>query len=98
MVRCSVGRIAVRPHGGSTFLPPGDAWIVYPGDRQLLDSIRHEAMRDGVEDYELLTLLASRNGEQAAALAQKVVASFTSYVRDAATFRQLRQELLEALD
>ena len=37
------------PHGGSTFLPPGDAWIVYPGDRQLLDShaARGDARRRG---------------------------------------------------
>ncbi len=86
------------PHGGSTFLPPGDAWIVYPGDRQLLDSMRHEAMRDGVEDYELLRLLARRDREKAAALAQRVVDSFTNYVRDVATFRQVRQELLDSLD
>ncbi|NLX56111.1 MAG: DUF4091 domain-containing protein [Planctomycetaceae bacterium] len=86
------------PHGGSTFLPPGDAWIVYPGDRQLLDSIRHEAMRDGVEDYELLKVLASRDPERAATLAQEVVASFTDYMRDVAAFRQVRQALLDALD
>ncbi len=86
------------PHGGSTFLPPGDAWIVYPGDRQLLDSVRHETMRDGIEDYELLTLLAQRDPDKAAQLAQKVVATFTDYVRDATAFRAVRRELLEALD
>lgn len=86
------------PHGGSTFLPPGDAWIVYPGDRQLLDSIRHEAMRDGIEDYELLKLLAQRDPQKADELAQRVVNTFTDYVRDVATFRAIRRELLEALD
>ena len=86
------------PHGGSTFLPPGDAWIVYPGDRQLLDSIRHEAMRDGVEDYELLTLLAQKDPAKAKTLAETVVRSFTDYVRDPKTLRQVRIELLEALD
>jgi len=86
------------PHSGPSFLPPGDAWIVYPGDRQLLDSIRHEAMRDGVEDYELLKVLAGRDPERAAALAQAVVVSFTDYVRDVAAFRQVRQALLDSLD
>jgi hypothetical protein len=86
------------PHGGSTFLPPGDAWIVYPGDRQLLDSIRHEAMRDGVEDYELLRLLAQQDPQKAAQLAQRAVSTFTTYVRDVTTFRAIRLELLEALD
>ncbi|MBN1853050.1 MAG: DUF4091 domain-containing protein [Pirellulales bacterium] len=86
------------PHGGSTFLPPGDAWIVYPGDKQLLDSIRHEAMRDGVEDFELLTLLAQRNPEQAHELAAAMVRSFTDYVRDEKEFRAIRLRLLETLD
>lgn len=35
-------------------LPAGDMWIMYPGP---LSSIRWEAMRDGIEDYELLRLL-----------------------------------------
>jgi len=86
------------PHGGSTFLPPGDAWIVYPGERQLLDSIRHEAMRDGVEDYELLTLLAQKDPTKAQTLAETVVRSFTDYVRDPKMLRQVRIELLESLD
>lgn len=85
-------------HGGSAFLPPGDAWIVYPGDRCLLDSIRHEAMRDGVEDYELLRLLAEKDPGKAESLAKTVVPSFTDYARDAKTLRQVRLELLEMLD
>jgi len=55
-------------------------------------------MRDGVEDYELLKVLASRDPERAATLAQEVVASFTDYMRDVAAFRQVRQALLDALD
>lgn len=86
------------PHGASTFLPPGDAWIVYPGNRQVLDSLRHEAMRDGVEDYELLTLLAAKDPEKAKALAATVVRSFTDYLRDAPSLRQVRLELLQSLD
>lgn len=86
------------PHGGSTFLPPGDAWIVYPGDRQVLDSIRHESMRDGVEDFELLRLLAEQDPDRAARLAKQVVVSFTDYLRDVDSFRQVRRQLLSALD
>ena len=36
--------------------------------------------------------------QQAAKLAESVVASFTDYIRDVAKFRQARRELLEALD
>jgi hypothetical protein len=86
------------PHGGSTFLPPGDAWIVYPGDRVVLDSMRHETMRDAVEDYELLALLAERDAAAAAALAGRVVRAFTDYERDPAAFQSVRLELLQALE
>jgi len=86
------------PHGGSTFLPPGDAWIVYPGDRVVLDSMRHETMRDAVEDFELLTLLAERDAARAAALAERVVRAFTDYERDPAAFQRVRFELLQALE
>ncbi len=85
-------------HGGSTFLPPGDAWIVYPGDREVLDSVRHEAMRDGVEDFELLTLLAKKDPAKAKSLVESAVHTFTDYVRDIKKFRTIRQALLEALD
>ena len=85
------------PHGASV-LPPGDAWIVYPGDRRLLDSMRHEAMRDGVEDYELLTLLAQKDRAKATKIAEGTVRTFTDYLRDERTFRSQRLMLLEAFD
>lgn len=85
------------PHGNSV-LPPGDAWIVYPGDRQLLDSMRHEAMRDGVEDFELLTLLAKKDRAKANEIANSIVRTFTDYERDETAFRTQRLKLLEALD
>jgi hypothetical protein len=43
--------------GDFGLLPAGDSWIVYPRPGGILDSIRWEAMRDGIEDYELLRLL-----------------------------------------
>jgi hypothetical protein len=88
----------LEPPHGSSVLPPGDAWIVYPGDRRLLDSMRHEAMRDGVEDYELLTLLAKKDRAKASEIAEGTVRTFTDYVRDERTFRAQRLKLLEAFD
>ena len=38
-------------------LPPGDTHIIYPGKSGPLSSIRFEVMRDGIEDFEYLTLL-----------------------------------------
>ena len=46
-----------RPHSGPSYLPAGDAWIVYPGADGPIASIREEAMRDGIVDYELLSML-----------------------------------------
>ena len=88
----------LEPPHGTSVLPPGDAWIVYPGDRQLLDSMRHEAMRDGVEDFELLTLLAKKDRAKAAEIAGATVRTFTDYVRDEKAFRAQRLKLLEAFD
>ena len=38
-------------------LPPGDAWLICPGEEGPVSSSRWEALRDGVEDFELLCLL-----------------------------------------
>jgi hypothetical protein len=88
----------LEPPHGSSVLPPGDAWIVYPGNRQLLDSMRHEAMRDGVEDFELLTLLAKKDRAKAEEIANGTVRTFTDYERDEKVFRAQRLKLLEAFD
>jgi hypothetical protein len=80
-------------------LPPGDAFIVYP-DREHLtvrSSIRFEAMREGIEDYEMLRALKARDPAVAEQICASAVSSFTEYVRDAAAFRSIEQRLLEAL-
>jgi hypothetical protein len=80
-------------------LPPGDAFIVYP-DRAHLSvrsSIRFEAMREGLEDYEMLRVLESRSPQAAQRLSLRAVSSFTEYVRDPVEFRRIEQSLLEAL-
>ena len=85
-------------HGGETYLPAGDAWIVYPGKKGVIDSIRHEAFRDGLEDHELLRLLAARDPARALAIAHRIVPGFQEYARDPAVYIEMRRRLLEALD
>jgi len=83
----------------SELLPSGDAFIVYP-DREHLtvrSSIRFEAMRESIEDYEMLRALAARDHDAADKICASAVSSFTDYVRDPATFRKIEQRLLEAL-
>ena len=85
------------PHPGPPYLPAGDAWIVYPGRDGPLDSIRHEAMRDGIADYELLSMLGERNPPAAERLVAKHVLNFDRYDCDVKTFRATRRKLLELL-
>jgi len=84
-----------RAHGGPPYLPAGDPWIVYPGKDGPLDSIRFEAMRDGIADYELLCLLAEKNSEAAQHLVRKLVLDFDRYDTDVGRFRAARRELLQ---
>ncbi|MFB6135363.1 MAG: glycoside hydrolase domain-containing protein [Halobacteriaceae archaeon] len=76
-------------------LPPGDPFIVYPGEDGPVDSLRWEATRASVDDYELLCLVAEREGREAALeLCERVATSATEYVRDPAAFREVRDELV----
>jgi hypothetical protein len=79
------------------YLPPGDAFIVYPDKarRSLYSSIRLEAMREGIEDYELLKVLAQRNPQEAQHIVKQAITTFTDYVRDVPTFRKIQRGLLE---
>jgi len=78
-----------------TLLPAGDNAIVYPNAEKntIYSSIRLEAMREGIEDYELLSELAKRDPEKAKKLAATAIPNFTDYVRSVAKFREIQHEL-----
>ncbi|OGV31024.1 MAG: hypothetical protein A2020_00110 [Lentisphaerae bacterium GWF2_45_14] len=44
--------------------PSGDAFLVYPGENGPVDSIRHEVMREGLQDLRALKLLESMIGRE----------------------------------
>lgn len=75
----------------------GDAWAVYPYKGKLLASIRLEAQRDGLNDYELLKILEKRNKSLAESICNSHILYFNKYNTDAETFRQTRKKLLAAL-
>jgi len=83
----------------TTLLPSGDAFIVYPdpAKKSVYSSLRLETMLQGIEDYELLAALKSRDPAAANRLAGEAVAGLTDYVRDPEKFRAIEGELLEAL-
>jgi len=78
-------------------LPGGDAWIVYPAYRKILSSIRLEAMRDGIVDYELLKQLEKTHPEEARELTRRVVYQFDRYDMNIEAFRNKRQRILSLL-
>ena len=88
---------SVVKHGKSSFLPPGDTHIVYPGADGPWSSLRLEAQREGFEDLELLRELRHIDGQTASRIVRRVVRGFDRYTRDVTSFRRARRALLEAL-
>ncbi len=82
---------------GGLFLPAGEAWIVYPGKDGVIDSIRFEAMRDGIADYELFAQLAEKDPKLAQDLVTRQVLDFDKYDTNVPKFRETRRELLKRL-
>ncbi len=86
------------PHGPyhDFHLPPGDSHIVYPGPYGPLSSVRFEAMGAGIEDYELLRVVAQRDEALADEICALLVRTFTDYTADPAAFDAAHVRLLEA--
>jgi len=87
---------SVMNYAGNT-LPSGDFAVLYPGKGKLLSSIRLEAMRDGIVDYELLKMLEQKNPDKAKELAGKIVFRFNHYDINILHFREIRRQILELL-
>ncbi|HUJ24203.1 MAG TPA: DUF4091 domain-containing protein, partial [Bryobacteraceae bacterium] len=90
------GNVEPAIEDGKEVLPAGDAFITYPWREKdsIHSSIRLEAMREGIEDYELLRALSAKDPEKARQIARQAIPGLTDYVRDVAAFRRLQAELL----
>ena len=82
---------------GGNILPGGDSWIIYPKDGKLLSSIRYDAMRDGIVDYELFKMLEKKDSSQARDIVNKVIYGFDKYDNNIEAFRNHRRKLMELL-
>ncbi|MCQ2430724.1 MAG: DUF4091 domain-containing protein [Clostridia bacterium] len=77
----------------------GDGFIVYPdaGNGTVMMSNRGISTTEGIEDWELLHLLAAKAPEAATAIAARVARSFTDFTDDDVLLEACRAELLELL-
>lgn len=81
----------------------GDGSLFYPGDAVGFDgpcaSLRLEAIRDGIEDYELLKFASELFGEEwVKNKAQSVTQSITEYTSDNELFSKIRTEIGNAIE
>ena len=81
----------------------GDGILVYPGDKYGIEgpcgTIRLEACRDGVEDYELITMVANTLGKDAAMeFVNRVTTAVNKCNRDSYNFNNARIEMGNALE
>lgn len=82
--------------GGTTNLPPGDTHIVYPGPDSPWPSVRLEAMAMGVEDYELLRIVAAARPDLADSICSSVFHAFDDVEEDPELFDAAHRRLLQA--
>lgn len=78
--------------GYSQKTTPGDAQIVYPDKDRLglKKSLRFEAMRDGIEDYEILEIVKGINANKADLLVDHMITSANTYSTDIQRYRSTR--------
>jgi hypothetical protein len=82
---------------GGNILPGGDSYIVYPGEKSIFPSIRLEAMRDGIVDYDLLKMYQMKFPEKTKEMVGTTVFGFEKYDMNIGDFRKKRKAILEAL-
>jgi hypothetical protein len=81
----------------------GDGSLLYPGKKVGIDgpvgSIRLEVLRDGLEDFDYLTLADRKLGQAATQqFVVKIARSLTDYEQSPARLEEVRRELGEALE
>ena len=83
--------------GSGTNFPCGDAFIVYPGEKEPWPSMRLEAERMGAQEACLLRALKQKDRAAHDALIAEVFTSFNEYDNDPAKMERVHEALLKAL-
>lgn len=79
-------------------VPPGDTTIVWPDpiNNAVMGTLRHDATRDGIEEYELLAIIARTDPARARQLATAVAPGPTMGQHDPAQLQLRHNELVRA--
>lgn len=81
----------------TNYLPAGDTHIIYPGEDGPLSSIRFEAHRKGIEDYELLEILKSKNKRKHSKIVKKLFLDYKNYSTSINKYMRVKRKLLKSL-
>jgi len=77
----------------------GDGSLLYPAEEGPLNSIRWEIMREGIQDYDYLSLLKAKVGEEKAKeWLEGIVEDLTSYTDDPQKLEERRIEIGKMLE
>ena len=89
-----------RVTDGNGGFQAGDAFIVYPGDGCVVDSLRHEVFYEGLQDYRALKKLEELKGRNSViAMLNEfgIKAGFENAVCDGRTLIRLREKINAAI-
>ena len=86
------------PNRNCGFMPPGNGFVVYPGNGKPEYGVRGHLQRAGAVDYELLYLLSQKAPDKASALIHKLCRSFDDYEYSGTLLDETRKELLTILE
>ena len=81
----------------NNYLPAGDTHVIYPGKDGPLSSLRFEAHRKGIEDYELLEKLKLKNSNKHKRLIKKLFLNYTNYSLSINKYQRIRKKLLKSI-
>ncbi len=87
----------VYPSNVCNGMPPGNGFVVYPGEGKPEYGVRGHLQRAAACDYELLKMLEEKDPAVAQTLVEKVCRTFDDYTDSPALMDEVHHELLEKL-
>ena len=86
------------PNAKCGWMPPGNGFVVYPGNGKPEYGVRGHLQRTGAQDYELLIQLKEKSPDKAAGLINQVCRTFDDYEFSGKCLDETRYQLLALLE